>query len=198
MNLRAVILAPLALVAVSTTTMAVAAPAPAAKAPAMSTAIIPVPLNPVIAPAQRMCAARTASGLGTATLRAAQGARPAKADYVLVGYIGYIAASGEVFDQNPGTAFPVEGVIPGFSEGLQLMEKGSVWRFCVPSALGYGAQGAGSIPANADLVFQVELLDFKTAAEVQAMQSQAQSAPSAGGEATPAPTPPPAAPPSSR
>lgn len=157
---------------------ALAAPAkPAPKAAAPSTAIIPVPLNPIVPATQRLCSAATASGLGTLMLKPAEGAKPAKGDYVLVGYVGYLAANGEVFDQNKQTAFPVEGVIPGFSEGLQMMTKGSVWRFCVPAALGYGAQESGPIPANSDLVFQVELVDFKTVAEVEAMRGgQADSA----------------------
>jgi FKBP-type peptidyl-prolyl cis-trans isomerase FkpA len=72
-------------------------------------------------------------------------------------------------------AFPVGGVIPGFSEGLQLLPQGAIYRLCVPSAQGYGAQGAGDIPANADLVFQVELVDHKSAAEVEAMRKAAQA-----------------------
>lgn len=104
-------------------------------------------------------------------LKPAEGAKPAKADYVLVNYIGYLAANGDVFDQSMQSAFPVDGVIPGFSEGLQMMAKGSIWRFCVPSALGYGAQASGPIPANSDLVFQVELVDFKTTAEIEAMRA---------------------------
>ncbi len=104
-------------------------------------------------------------------LKPAEGAKPTKADFVLVNYIGYLAADGTVFDQGMKAAFPVDGVIPGFSEGLQLMPKGSTWRFCVPAALGYGAEVSGPIPANSDLVFQVELVDFKTGAEVEAMRA---------------------------
>ena len=51
-------------------------------------------------------------------------------------------------------------MIPGFGEGLQAMGKGGVMRLCVPAALGYGAKATGPIPANADLVFQVELVDI--------------------------------------
>lgn len=161
---------------VALASMSAMAAAPAAAPVPVSRQILPVPLNPVIPADQRKCDAVTATGLGTLNLRPAEGAKPAKSDYVLVGYIGYLAADGQVFDQNPGTAFPADGVIPGFSEGLQMMTKGSVWRFCVPAAIGYGAQAAGSIPPGSDLVFQVELLDFKTAAEIQAMQKQAQEA----------------------
>lgn len=146
----------------------------AAPAPAPSAEILPVPLNPVVPAAQRVCSAKTASGLGTRVLRDAAGAKPGASDYVLVNYIGYLGADGTVFDQNPSQAFPAGGVIKGFSEGLQLMSKGSVWRFCIPAALGYGEKGAGPIPANSDLVFQVELVDFKTEAEIAAMRAEVQ------------------------
>lgn len=167
---------------------ALAAPQPASPAPVPAPAaeILPVPLNPVVPAAQRVCSAKTASGLGTRVLKAAEGARPGASDYVLVNYIGYLAADGTVFDQNTSQAFPAGGVIKGFSEGLQQMSKGSVWRFCIPAALGYGDKATGPIPANADLVFQVELVDFKTEAEIAAMRAEAQkqgagaAAPAAG------------------
>lgn len=144
---------------------------PAASAVAKpSTAIIPLPLNPVLPEAQRLCEAKTADGLGYSMLRPATGAKPAEADYVLVNYIGYLAATGAVFDQNMHSPFPVNGVVPGFSKGLQMMTKGSIARFCIPAAMGYGAQESGPIPANSDLVFQVELVDFKTAAEVDVIR----------------------------
>ena len=90
---------------------------------------------------------------------------------------GMGVATGAVFDQGMQAAFPVGGVIPGFSEGLQMMAKTGIARFCVPAALGYGAQGTGPIPANADLVFQVELVDYKTAADIEAMRKAQQAAP---------------------
>jgi FKBP-type peptidyl-prolyl cis-trans isomerase FkpA len=146
-----------------------------AKAPAAPTAeILPVPLAPVVPAAQRVCSAKTASGLGTRVLKEATGAKPGATDYVLVNYIGYLAANGTVFDQNASQAFPAGGLIKGFTEGLQQMSKGSVWRFCIPAALGYGERGTGPIPGNSDLVFQVELIDFKTEAEVNAMRAEAQ------------------------
>lgn len=164
------------LCAASASTGASAAPAKAAPKPVAPSAVaIPMPLNPVVSAAQRLCTVKTASGLGTMVLKAADGAKPAKTDIVLVNYVGYLAANGEVFDQGMQAAFPVDGVIPGFSEGLQLTAKGGTMRLCVPSALGYGPEGSGPIGANADLVFQVELVDFKTVAEVEAMRA-AQSA----------------------
>ena len=164
------------------------AAAKAAPAPVRATnTIIPLPLNPTLPAGQRLCSAKTADGLGYAMLRPATGAMPAEADYVLVNYIGYLAATGEVFDQNTQATFPVNGVIPGFSKGLQMMAKTGIARFCIPAAMGYGAQASGPIPANSDLVFQVELIDYKTAAEVQAMQKArgAEGGPKADGSLPP-------------
>lgn len=162
-------IAPVALAAL------VAVPA-MADVPAAS-GIIALPLQPVVGAELRTCSAKTASGLGYQALRTGTGPKPGKGDYVLISYIGYLAANGQVFDQNKDTPLGLDQVIPGFAEGLQLMPRGSVFRLCVPTALGYGAAGAGdAVPANADLVFQIELTDSKTAAEVQAMQAAATAA----------------------
>lgn len=156
------------------------APALAQTAPAAN-GIIKLPLQPQVGADMRGCASKTASGLGYSVLREGTGPKPGKTDFVLIGYIGYLASSGQVFDQNPRTPLGVDAVIPGFAEGLQLMPRGSVYRLCVPAALGYGANGAGeAIPANSDLVFQIELVDSKTAAEVEAMRkAQAAEQPAA-------------------
>lgn len=149
-----------------------------------TTDIIPLPLNPILPPGQRLCAAKTASGLGYTVLRpAATGPKPAEADFVLVNYIGYLAATGAVFDQGTQAAFPVGGVIPGFSEGLQTLAKTGITRFCIPAAMGYGAEASGPIPANSDLVFQVELVDFKTAAEIETMRKAVGTEPGAPADA---------------
>lgn len=134
--------------------------------------VIALPLNPVVPASLRACASRTSSGLGYSLLRASDGPRPTAADMVLVNYIGYLAADGQTFDQAMQSVFEAGAVIPGFSEGLMLLPKGGIIRLCVPAALGYGAQGTGPIPPNADLVFQVELLDFRNAAEVRAAQAE--------------------------
>lgn len=120
-------------------------------------------------------------------LRAASGTKPVGSDVVLVNYIGYLAATGAVFDQGMRSALPVNGVIPGFSQGLQMMAKSGVARFCIPAAMGYGAQASGPIPANADLVFQVELVDYKTAAEVESMNKPDAAEPAAQKGAIPQP-----------
>jgi len=137
--------------------------------------IIALPLTPVVPAGQRRCAATAPSGLGSTMLRAGAGTKPGTGDVVLVNYIGYLAATGAVFDQGMRSPLPVDGLIPGFSQGLLTMARSGVSRFCIPAAMGYGAQASGPIPANADLVFQVELLDFKTAAEVESM-NRAQAA----------------------
>lgn len=147
--------------------------------------IIPLPLNPVVPAGQRICSTTGPSGLGSTTLRAGVGARPGTGDVVLVNYIGYLAATGAVFDQGMRSPLPVDGVIPGFSQGLQTMGRSGIARFCIPAALGYGAQASGPIPANADLVFQVELLDFKTAAEVQRMNATPPADPAPPADAQP-------------
>lgn len=155
------------------------------KAATGSDAIIALPLAPVVPTAQRSCAARTPSGLGYTVLRAAPGAKPAAADTVLVNYIGYLVTTGAVFDQGMQSPLPVAAVIPGFAQGLQMMPRTGIVRLCIPAAMGYGAQASGPIPANSDLVFQVELLDFKTPAEIEEMRKgQASAAP-----ANPAPQP---------
>ena len=131
----------------------------AAVVPKLVKTPIPLPLKQIIPAGQRQCAAKPAAGLGILQLRPGTAAHPAASDGVKVNYIGYLAATGEVFDQGMGVEFPVGGVIPGFSQGLMAMGKGGVSRLCIPAALGYGARATGAIPANADLVFQVELVD---------------------------------------
>ena len=130
----------------------------AAAAPKLVKTLIPLPLKQIIPAGQRQCAAKPTAALGILQLRPGTAAHPAAGDGVKVNYIGYLAATGEVFDQGMGVEFPVGGVIPGFSQGLQMMGKGGVSRLCIPAALGYGAKATGPIPANADLVFQVQLV----------------------------------------
>lgn len=163
-----------------------------AAATAAGAAILPVPLNPIVPPSQRLCSAVLPSGVGTRVLKPGSAAKPAPTDVVLVNYIGYLAATGAVFDQNREASFPVGGVIKGFAEGLRATGRGGITRICVPAAQGYGARNAGPIPPNSNLVFQVELVDFKTAAEVEALQrAQIPDVPAASvpsSTAVPAPT----------
>jgi len=105
-------------------------------------------------------------------------AHPTVEDVALVSYKGMLT-SGKVFDQQERAPIELSKVIPGWTEGLQLMSKGAKYRFWIPANLGYGAKGAGSdIPPNADLVFDVTLIDFIPAAvlkqqmQIQQMQQQ--------------------------
>jgi FKBP-type peptidyl-prolyl cis-trans isomerase FklB len=106
----------------------------------------------------------TPSGLQYEVLVEGNGPKPVTSNRVKVHYTGTLT-DGSVFDSSvargePAT-FGVTQVIPGWVEGLQLMPKGSKYRFVIPSALAYGAQGAGkSIGPNATLIFEVELLDI--------------------------------------
>ena len=107
----------------------------------------------------------TASGLQYQVLTAGKGGeRPGPKDVVRVHYEGKLL-SGKVFDSSIARGepieFPVDQVIPGWTEALQLMEIGSKFRLFIPSKLGYGAHGAGNvIPPNATLIFEVELIGF--------------------------------------
>jgi FKBP-type peptidyl-prolyl cis-trans isomerase len=121
--------------------------------------------------AQRSCTQKTASGLGYQELRAGSGENATDNHVVLVGYSGYLETDGKKFDESDQAAFPVTDVVPGFSEGLKLMKKGAQYRLCIPSTLGYGSGGAGPIPANANLVFLVDMLQMKTMAEIKAMEA---------------------------
>lgn len=104
----------------------------------------------------------TASGLQYEVLTEAIGQKPVATDSVRCHYEGRLI-DGTVFDSSyqrgEPTSFPLQGVIKGWTEGLQLMSLGAKFRFFIPYTLAYGAQGAGgAIPPYAALVFDVELL----------------------------------------
>lgn len=106
---------------------------------------------------------QTASGLQYEILSEGTGAKPAATDTVRVHYHGTFV-DGSVFDSSvlrgEPAQFPVNGVIKGWVEALQLMPVGSKWKLYVPYGLAYGEQGAGSIPPCSTLVFEVELLEI--------------------------------------
>lgn len=102
------------------------------------------------------------------TLRAGAGGSPTDTDVVIVNYEGRLL-DGTVFDSNPRAPLPVNGLIPGFTEGLKRMQKGGQYRLTIPAALGYGSTAQGPIPANSDLVFTVELIDFGPVSTVRQM-----------------------------
>jgi FKBP-type peptidyl-prolyl cis-trans isomerase len=104
----------------------------------------------------------TESGLQYEVITEGTGAKPTATDTVTVHYEGTLL-NGEVFDssikRNSPASFPLSGVIPGWTEGLQLMSVGSKYKFFIPSNLAYGENGSGgSIGPNETLTFEVELL----------------------------------------
>lgn len=129
-------------------------------------------LPPAAPVAERSCVSKTSSGLGYTVKKAGSGAMPSNTDVVLINYAGFLAADGTAFDASDRMPLPVDGVIPGFTEGLKLMQRGGQYKLCVPAALGYGPAATGPIPANSDLVFDVELIDFKSMAELRGAMEQ--------------------------
>jgi FKBP-type peptidyl-prolyl cis-trans isomerase FklB len=104
----------------------------------------------------------TASGLQFLRLENGEGKSPALEDKVEVHYEGTLI-DGTVFDssikRNETITFPVNGVIPGWTEALQLMKEGDTWELTIPSEIAYGTQGAGgAIGPNAVLNFKVQLI----------------------------------------
>jgi FKBP-type peptidyl-prolyl cis-trans isomerase FklB len=107
----------------------------------------------------------TASGLQYKVIKEGEGSSPKAGDTVTVHYRGTFV-DGTEFDSSyqrgePAT-FPLTGVIPGWTEALQLMKKGSKWELYIPPDLAYGERGAGNrIPPNSTLIFEVEMISFQ-------------------------------------
>jgi len=107
----------------------------------------------------------TDSGLQYKVLEEGEGPSPKAGDTVTVHYRGTLV-DGTEFDSSyqrgePAT-FPLTGVIPGWTEALQLMKKGSKWVLFIPSELAYGERGAGNrIPPNSTLIFEVEMISYQ-------------------------------------
>ena len=113
----------------------------------------------------------TASGLQYEIITEGTGSQPSIQDMVIVHYTG-ILIDGTIFDSSYDYGEPVEiplmGVIPGWSEGLQLMREGGKSRLYIPSGLAYGSQGAGGfIPPYSALIFEVELFGIYYGEEFQ-------------------------------
>lgn len=110
----------------------------------------------------------TASGLQYEILAQGTGPKPLTSDTVKVDYVGKLL-DGTTFDSSidrgEPAVFPLSQVIPGWTEGIQLMNTGSKFKFTIPAELAYGAQGAGGkIGPNSTLVFEVTLLSIEPAA----------------------------------
>lgn len=104
------------------------------------------------------------SGLAYEIVQAGTGPSPKATDTVTINYTGALL-NGVVFDSTTTRGepmdVPLDKVIPGWTEGVQQMNKGAKAKLYIPAPLAYGDEGAGEIPPGAALVFDVELLDFK-------------------------------------
>jgi len=119
-------------------------------------------------------------GLRVETISEGSGEMPGATDVVLVNYVGKLA-NGKEFDRGEKAVIPLESVVPGFRKGLMQMKKGGKYRLEIPSSEAYGDQdqrdprtGEVAIPANSDIVFEVELTNFMSAQQFQAMQQMMQ------------------------
>ena len=105
------------------------------------------------------------SGLQYSVIKEGTGKKPKATDRVKCYYEGFLI-DGTVFDSSvqrgEPAVFPLNGVIAGWTEGVQLMAEGAKYRFFIPYDLAYGPQGAGaSIPPYAALIFDVELIEIQ-------------------------------------
>ena len=115
-------------------------------------------------------------GFSVDTIVAGEGDYPQEGDMVFVRYKGMLASNGEVFDESQDIPLPIEGVFPegspfpiekdatidGFYQGLQKMQKGGKYELYIPADMAYGAEPppGAPIPPNADLIFEIEVVDF--------------------------------------
>ncbi len=103
------------------------------------------------------------------TVKAGSGESPTMDDVVLINYKGTLP-DGKVFDAQKNAPMALAEVIPGFGKAMVKMQRGGKYEVEIPAALGYGAKGAGPIPPNTDLKFEIELIDFKSRAEIEQQQ----------------------------
>jgi FKBP-type peptidyl-prolyl cis-trans isomerase len=120
----------------------------------------------------------TPSGLIYIELKKGKGGNPKPTDMVKVHYIGTLL-DGTKFDASldhgkEPVEFPLNQVIPAWTEGVGMMQKGGKAKLIVPSAIGYGGRGQGPIPPFSTLVFEVELIDFKPAPDMGMPQQMPQ------------------------
>ena len=135
-------------------------------------------------------------GVDVEQLSAGTGGSPTMEDVVLVNYVGRLE-NGAEFDRGDRVPMSLDQVVPGFAQGITKMKKGGKYRLTIPAAMAYGAEekrdpqtGRVVIPANSDLVFDVDLVDYKSRAEILRQQQMLQQLQQLQGQAG-APPPPP-------
>ncbi|VXD04150.1 FKBP-type peptidyl-prolyl cis-trans isomerase (rotamase) [Enterobacterales bacterium 8AC] len=132
---------------------------------------------------------KTESGLLYLVEKEGTGEAPKDSDTVVVNYKGTLT-DGTEFDNSytrgEPLSFRLDGVIPGWTEGLKQIKKGGKIKLVIPPALAYGKTGVPGIPANSTLVFDVELLDVKPAAKVDEKAADEKAAEEPAAEAKPA------------
>ncbi len=114
---------------------------------------------------------KTASGLLYQVEKEGSGNAPKDSDTVVVNYKGTLVDGSEFdnsYKRGEPLSFRLDGVIPGWTEGLKHVKKGGKIKLAIPPALAYGENGVPGIPANSTLVFDVELLDIKSEADLKA------------------------------
>lgn len=117
----------------------------------------------------------TDSGLMYKVETLGKGKQPKAEDTVVVHYKGTLPDGTQFdssYDRNQPATFPLNRVIPGWTEGVQLMPVGSKFKFVIPAELAYGDQDSPTIPANSTLTFDVELLEIKAPAPVAAVPAK--------------------------
>jgi len=148
-------------------------------------------------------------GLSLDTIVAGEGPSPTATDVVFVKYKGSLADTGEVFDETQDIPLPVEGIfpegtplpleqmLPGFTAGAVQMQKGGKYELFIPSDQAYGAEPppGAPIPPNADLIFEVEVIDFMSREEFDRKLGIFQQVMQAGAPEGGAPGGPPVSPP---
>lgn len=121
----------------------------------------------------------TTSGLQFQTITAGEGASPTATDIALAGYRGMLI-DGTVFDEIAQAPLPIGQLVPGFAEALQKMQIGGQYKIWIPSNIGYGPDdqinpqtGEVGIPGGSVIIFEVNLIDFKSQAEIDELRRQA-------------------------
>ncbi|RVU05378.1 FKBP-type peptidyl-prolyl cis-trans isomerase [Novosphingobium umbonatum] len=107
--------------------------------------------------------------VGVKTLKAGEGPNPTAADLIMINYVGKLD-NGTVFDQNKNVVMQMQGVVPGFAKALAQTQRGGHYLVKIPAKLAYGDKAVGPIPANSDITFDLEVIDFRNRAELEAQQ----------------------------